>query len=282
MIPDPRAARAVAFGLWLAELANDRAAIGDLLQRQAYVKWSLGDYRSALALAERATGLYFALGNQPRLGKALVDQGKFYYYLGRHRCAIRSLGMALDRLPDSERQNRLSALQIQGFCYLALGNLGTALECVQNARENAAMWSGPRTLAKILWLLAGIYQKMEQLDEAEDELHQVVALLQDQHPGDTCLAGLDLVRVQFLQGQVMEAFQTSRTLRKFVMPFSENPVMAAALTELLRISSAAELTLALVDKVRKTIKRERERLEGRSLRPDESGQPPAVGIQRGA
>ena len=251
-------------GLQMAKLRGDQGATGDLMQRLSYVAGDHGLHEAALEVAERATGVLVRAGDLVGVGKSLVDQGMWLYYLDRPLEAIKAQETALRRLPESVAFNRLTALQGLALNYHSLGKDDQAFELAQEAKDLCRDFD-PSKLGKVLWLEARISMGLKDYALAEKSLLKAVQIYLPIHHGETVLATTDLVRVRLLQERPFDAWETAKTLHKLMWPLRTNRIISAAIADLLRVTSGG-LTLALVERVRAKIERERERPSWRSLR----------------
>ncbi|MCP4593373.1 MAG: tetratricopeptide repeat protein [bacterium] len=250
-------------GLDIAQRGDDQAALGDLLQRLSYVLADRGEHGEALRLAEKAAMRYLRMGDHAGLGRALVAQGIWLYYLDRCKEAIVVQETALRHLPAHEEPHRFTVFQALGSCHRRLGNLENALHYVTLAGE---LTPDRNAEGKLCWLLASIYQDLNQLMEAECQLRKVVEIFKNLHYGETALSTCDLVRIQLLQGRVVDAYHTATSMRALLEPLRHNKIISAAIGDLLR-SGQAGLTLALVKRVKAQIRSERKHPQlWRSLR----------------
>lgn len=258
------AEHAIRAGLEIAHQQEDLSAIGNLLQRLAYVVADRGEHAEALRIAEKAMGTHVIAHDMVGVGKSLVDQGMFLFYLGRYLEAIRTTKAALIYLPDAERANRRAALQYLSAFHHKLGELQIAREYATRAEE---LVEGMDLVAKgkIVWLQAKISEGLHEYTEAERSLKEVVEIFRPIHHGETALATTELVRVQLLMGRPEDAFQTARTIYPLVEHLGSNRIVSAALDELLR-AGLEGLRLTLVERVRARLEKARERREWRSLR----------------
>ncbi len=265
MILLDEATHAIHAGIEIAQERGDQPAVGNLLQRLSYVVADRGDRAEALRLAERAAMINLRSGDQFALGKALVAQGIWLYYLGRSEEAIETQKSALDQLQPGPSRPRCAAFQCMGGAQQQLGNLDAALENVIAAQE-AAVGNEDWAKAKLLWLRARIHGDLEELDQAASLLGEVVAMFRELHYGETALATCELVRIQLLLGRPADSYRTATSMRALLDPLHHNQIISAAIADLLR-SGRAGLTLGLIERVMARIEVERQRNQvWRSLR----------------
>ena len=251
------AEHAIHAGIEIAEQRGDRATVGNLLQRLSYVLADKGDREEALRLAERAAVIFLRCGDRFELGKALVAQGIWLYYLDRTTEAIETHEIALDHLPRDPSRPRCAAFQCMGLAHQRLGNLNAAKESAI-AAEAAATANDDRVIGKLLWLRARIHADLEELDQAALLFGEVIAIFRELHHGETALATCELVRVQLLLERPEDAYQAATAMRVLLEPLRHNKIISAAIGDLLR-SGRTGLTLALVQRVMARIEDERQR-----------------------
>ncbi len=262
---------AIHTGIEIAQQRDDRAAVGNLLQRLSYVVADRGDHAEALRMSEQAAVIFLRCGDRLALGKSLVDQGIWLYYLDRPQEAIEAQKAALDQLPAGPSRNRCTALQCMGFAHQRLGDLDAALENVIAAQE-AALGIEEWAKGKLMWLRARIHADLGQLDQAACHFREVVDVFHTLHYGETALATCELVRIQLLQERPTDAYLTATSMRALLEPLRHNRIISAAIGDLLRCGRAG-LTLALVKRVKTRIEGERKQGQvWRSLRVRPPGQ----------
>ena len=258
------AEHAIHAGIALAQKLRQRSVVGNLLQRLAYVVADRGDRAEALSLSEQAAMVFLRCDDRSALGKALVDQGIWLYYLNRYEESIEAhrsaegLLTGEGLLPTERSRNRVVVLQYQGLNCLALGNLEEALQWAREAERLAREtgvdeWARP----KLLWLFAKVRIDLGALDQAAYDLEEIVELYRELHAGEAALATCELVRVRLLQGRAEEATLASLAMRSFIEPLRHNKIISAAIGDLLRYGQAG-LTLTLVEQVMSHIEHERE------------------------
>jgi len=251
------AEHAIHAGIEIAQGRDDQRAVGELLQRLSYVVADRGEHAEALRITEKAAMMYLQRGDRVGLGKALVDQGIWLSRLDRPGEAIATLKSAVEWLPDRERRNRCTALQVIALNYRQLGELENALSYVTDA-EKAASGLEQWAKGKMTWLKSKIHADLGQLDQAAAHLWEVVEIFRQLHTGEAALATCDLVRVQLRQGLDVAAYQTATSMRALLEPLRHNKIISAAIGDLLRCGETG-LTLALVDRSRNQIESERKR-----------------------
>ena len=251
-----QAERLIELGLELAEQIGDELAVAEQLQRKAYVVGDRGEHARALSIADQVSGIYVRLGDEPGLGKALVDQGIFLGSLGRRRQAVRNHEKALSVLPADDLRNRFAAYLAIAIEHRGLGALNHALRAVTVALRNPPD-SAASTKAR--WFLAGILVDLGRTSDAERHLQLVIESLRSAHPLDAALATVDLVGIQLLQGLHVEARGTVQTTLALFESLKENRLAQAALSQLFRVG-AKDLDVSLIQSVRAELKRSRAKI----------------------
>ncbi|HEX9734004.1 MAG TPA: tetratricopeptide repeat protein [Thermoanaerobaculia bacterium] len=255
------AEHAIHAGIGISLEREDQMAVGDLLQRLAFVVADRGEYADALGIAERAAILYLRTGDRIGVAKALVDQGIWLYYLGRPQEAIIAFESALRDLPARATLHRFTALQDLGLCHQILGDVEKALRYLSAAEE---LTPNANAEGKLSWFRSSIHRDLGQLEEAESQLCRTVEIFRGLHHGEAALTTCDLVRIQLLRGRPGDAYLTATSMRALLEPLRHNKVISAALGDLLRCGQAG-LTLALVEQVRARIESERKRKQAWQL-----------------
>ena len=244
------------WALRLAQATGDSVTVADLYIRRGYIAADNGDYRQGLTLSQLAAGVAASLGDLEGEGRALVDCSRTLHYLGRSTEAIKAGKRALELLPESLADNRLTALCTLGSSYLAIGDPIAADELLSSAAPLADS-TGKQDQAKVLWLRASVCRQQGQRQKAERLLRYVVDIFRGLHFGEAALAGVELVRVLLEQGKPGEAQQVCNSLLPLLDPLEQNPIVEAAFGELLRAGARGSLCLALTRQIKASIEGER-------------------------
>ncbi len=248
--------------LELAEQHCDRATYAELVVRASYVVGGSGNLHLALELVERATLILAGLGDPAEIGKSLVDQGGWLGLLGRTDDELRTFHSALNLLPaDSDRPGvrkyRFVCLQNLGVTYRKLGQLDEARRFAAAAHE-CSDGIAPGSFGKLLWLEGSIAKQTGRLSEAERFFRDAVATLRPVSAIGSALCTLELVRVQLARGATADAYQTAKATTVLLQPLEDNPVAAAALTDLVRCALTGRgLSQAFLDRVARGLERGR-------------------------
>ncbi len=237
----------------LAQAAGDSSTVADLYIRRSYIVADLGDHGRALTLAELAAGIFARLGDQADEGRALVDCGRWLHYLGRHRESVAAHQRALELLPESLKGYRFGASQGLGIVHLHRGELAAAERCAELA-EPLAVDLDDYARAKVLLLRSRIARKLGRLDDSEGNLRRALDIFRGVHLGEAALAAVELVQVILEQGKPGEARQVCESIHSLLEPLERNPIIAAAVGELLTASFSGSLALNLVKRIKTRIK----------------------------
>ena len=252
--------------LRLARTAGDDAAVADLLLRRGNVVADAGDHTRALALADLAAGISGRSGDQAGRGIAAGDQAKWLYYCNRPKESTAAAERALELLPESLPVHRAAAYSGLSLCYLEFGDLTRAQE-LSEAAERLPV--GPWERGKLARIRARICRKLGNRSEAVEHLWRAVEILQDLHHGETVAISLELVQELLENGDAREARRVCGTMHRLAAPLHRNPIISAAVTELLRITVSGrseEFSVDLVRRVRAVVERERSRKETKARR----------------
>jgi tetratricopeptide (TPR) repeat protein len=259
-------------GIEIAQASNDRAALADLLNRLSYVISARGDWHEALRIAEKAAVTGLRVGIRDEVGRSLVAQGIWLYYLNRALESIEAMKAALDYLSPDSRRNRFAVFQVSGLAHQVLGENRTALNNV-DAAQHMLPPDNEWARGKLLWLKGKITADLGQWDEAALILEEVGQIFSKLHYGEAALATCELVRLRLIQGRYETAHETATRMRALLEPLRSNKVISAAISDLLRHGQAG-LTLALIQRVMAQIKGEQEKGHTwRSMRLDPSMPP---------
>jgi tetratricopeptide (TPR) repeat protein len=245
------------------KLATGDGDIASLLLRLAYVQADRGEHASALQIVEKSMSLYLRMGDDEGFLRALVNQASWLSYLGRYQDAVAALQVALKWLPEHQERHIFSALQILGVCHRELGEVEKALDFVKKAEalpQATEDWARDR----LIWLRANIYADLNRLEESSALLSDVLESFARIHLGEMALVACDLVRVELLRNQPASAFQVAQQLLKLMEPLRHNPIIGAAVADLLRRGEEG-LTLALIRSVKSRLESELKKREAASL-----------------
>lgn len=254
-----KAHHALSNALEMAEDLEEPSLTGDLLQRLGYVVADAGEHATAWRLARRATDTYTLVADLEGIGRSFVDQGIWLFYLDRTEEAISALQAALRYLPPSAEENRCAALQALGLCHRQRGELQEAAGYADQARLLESSLD-PFGRARLIWLQGQIAADQERYSEAEEALSEAARSLMKLHPGDAALITTELVHLQLRRGHNERAYETASTMISLVEPLNRQPLISAAVVELLRCClSGHGLTLSLVAEVKSKLRKQRER-----------------------
>ncbi len=264
-----RALKTLVAALEVAESIGDVSALGDLLQRLAYVVADRsGDHRWALALAREATDYHLRARDLNSVGKTFVDRGLWLYKLGELDEAIQMQQSALGYLEDDAHHSRCAALHIVGVCHRELGELDCAQDFACRARELAPL-VGQALIVKLDWLDARIAVGQERYGDAEALLREAIRSFAPSSVFDAAKATVELVRVLRYQGRQDAAREAAETMLPFLGPLErKSRDAAAAALDLVRCAQSDRgLTDSEIDRIAAMLDEERER----------SGEPPRSG-----
>lgn len=119
-----------------ARTIHDDWALADIWQRRATLYLERGELADALALAQRAGGLFATLRDWAGVGRATYDQGLYLAHLQRHRAARDMFRRALRILPQSEPDHRFSSLVGLSRSHAETSDLPRALRWAKTASQN--------------------------------------------------------------------------------------------------------------------------------------------------
>ena len=261
---------------------DDPGLEAELYMRAGYVVASRGDFQRAVDLSERATVLFANHGDGLGIGKSLVERGNWLYGLERYDEASTLFEGALqhfDRGTSSgdevesalDSENRIyhaSCLLSLARTHLRLGDLEAARLWAAEARSRSQDTGLEPELA---WMQASIARDRGDAVEAEQHLLDVVELYRGVAPVNTALAIVELARLQLESGRVEDSYETAKSMLTVIGDLESNPLVSAALTEVLRIVLAGRgLTLALLDQALVSLQSERTQSEHRVRPPSAS------------
>lgn len=254
----------LARALKLAQERDDPEAVAELVQRSSYVAAHRGQLESALALSEKATLLYVALGDLVGVGKTQVDQGNWLFHLDRDPEAIEVYCSAVRYLPAASerldvRRNRYSALMNLAVSYQRTGDLESARDWAAQAR-GCSEGIGPGLLARAAAFQGSLAERCGRNAEAEEFFLQALEMYRPIAPIDAALCSVDVVRVQLRAGRTAEAYETAKAMTSLIGPLEHDRVAAAAVTEVIRCALAGRgLSVRLLNRMAQGIKKGRAR-----------------------
>ncbi len=242
------ALQALVAAVQVAWRSGDPTTLADLLQRLSYVVADRGEHRRALELAKVAEDWHVRADNRVGIGKTLVDQGCWYYYVGQPRESISASEAALKYLPFEETSNRFAALQTLGLSFWALGELSSAQRYADEAAEIAS-GVGPWLRAQLDWLQARIATEKKDYVLGERLFRETSEFFVPLSSVDAALVSAELARVFLLEGRGAEAQGLANTMLRFIEPLRRNRVASAAMADLWRCAAAGQgLSLELVER----------------------------------
>ncbi len=259
-----QALEALHYALLLAEGNDPRVTCADILQRLGVAYAYTGNHALGLLFAKEAAYEHRMAGNLRGEGRSWVDQGLRYGSLGRLEDAVAAYKAALLYLPGDEVLNRFSAWQGLAVANYRRGALREAAEHARRA-EVLASKVGSALAGKLLWVKAEIAIRLANYAQAELCYAEAVELYRKLSPIDAALAGVELARIQVLQGRIDAACESTKALASLLKPLEENRVISSVLMRLLRIVfEGGRVTEKQLKQAAREIRKEWARLERRA------------------
>ena len=248
---------AILNGFELARGFDHLANRANLWQRASVIHLVSGDYGFALASSEKAMAGYARLGDLPRIGQTLIDQGTILWELGEFAETEAAFRSGLDLLAPTDRRNQCAARQFLAVLLRVRGKSVEALEMMSSAVPLAASLVEK---GKVQWLQALCLADLGRIDEARLSFDEAFGRLMGPDPADATLLVCDQVRFMLEHGMLREALEQARAIRSLIIPLEErSPQIAAAASELAAVEyeTSREVALSLVESVRKRIEKAR-------------------------
>jgi tetratricopeptide (TPR) repeat protein len=244
-------------GLQLVRAARDLPAQADLTERLAVIAAAREDFRLALAVSKEAISLYLRCQDLSGAGKALTDQGMYFYYLEEYEESISANKAALSYLSLSEKNHIYMAWVGQALAYRKLSDPVWALASIRRA-DDIAQELGPVIASRSKWFTGRFHLDLGEFAAAEQIFGELLHLyLGSGHILDAVLAGVDQTRSLLALGRSQEATVLAQSLRDHVIALPEDSIAAAGILEIWRLSSKRRLTLEVLEKISEAIERER-------------------------
>ena len=235
--------------LEIARTLDLPAAEPELLLRMAYLALEREQPASALRWAEKATLGHTRLGNREGQGRGFQALGMLRYYTEDHTQALHDYHAALDYLTDEHPHLLLATHQGAAFCYGALGAEDEAWRSVSSARalaHDAPEWMH----GKLSWLEARLTSSTTRLDH----LKKARQILCPERPVDCALVTVELIEEAMNLGEDVETDVMGLCA---LLEKTGSPRIEKAIVRLVRRGS--RLTLRLIEKVRQSLDRVRDR-----------------------
>lgn len=154
----------------LAELSSDnRLRLETRLLRARYLNLD-AKYEETIAAAEEGMALADRLQDAAARGYLLTQIGFAHYFLGQPQPALAALQSALAMVPEEDNETRRHITHILGYVHFHLGNYALALAYQQEAYASHQAFHDYNGMAWAGLDIGAAYQKMGQLDEAEQYL----------------------------------------------------------------------------------------------------------------
>jgi tetratricopeptide (TPR) repeat protein len=182
----------------------------------------------------------------------------FLYHLGRPTDAVQAFRAAVARLPPPDKRLRFSIFHHLAVIYRDLGDPETAMQHVRRARAESDDVEA-ELLGRLVSLEASVARDMRRYRESEISFREVVEIYRPVSAIDAAVGAVELVQTQILRGTRRAARETLEQMIALAEPLREHEAVSAALMELIRCR-ADGVKMAVVKKVKATIKQERERL----------------------
>ncbi len=241
----------------LAQQHRLRPIRAGLILRAIHIVACQEKFTQGISMTEVAIIEYVSANDWVGISKALTLRGNMALYLRRHKLALESFSIALERLPKSGEEafyfTALSGLVIGNF---QGGNIALAQDYVAQVdeyiRQRGLDWRICR--ARLDWYKAWIAVKQERYLDAE--LHYR-AVIQSCHgfPFEVILASIELAYLLLVTSRVDEATNVVLSLLKFSFALEGKPVVDRALMGLIHAARLGKLSLGLVQGTRAKFER---------------------------
>ncbi|MCB1057189.1 MAG: hypothetical protein KDD11_16935 [Acidobacteria bacterium] len=190
-----------------ARLGNQRL-LGNALRRHVYILKGKGQFRDALAVADRAAGVLLRAGDQRGGAKAQVEQAICLMQLEEDQPSVRLLSAALDGLSEQDPRYFFAAFQAKALTEARLRDFAAAEITIQKA----AFWTfaaAPRDRPVIDWTKATILFEQGLFEEAARLMRSVVESNWKYANESTFLTARDLVEALVKARRGAEAFEAA-------------------------------------------------------------------------
>ena len=247
----------------LEQALDDAKALGDLwaeadiLQRQGVALENLGEIEKALQKARAATGIHASLGNTAGTGRAILDQGIFYYHLGRLDEAAFMFRRALGFLPHTETNHRLAAFSNLAQVYMEEGRLRLALRCARAA--TLVTGAGRLTQAESLETQGRLALELGRFGEAERAFRDAAEIFRVRGAYLSCAySTIWLCKVLTLRGALAEVQELARASASLIGHLKQSRFAAGAVAELAAQGAAGRaITTTFLERLQGEIERSR-------------------------
>lgn len=238
--------------LRLARAREDSLAEADLLRRGASLVGSASaNYPTALMVAGKAVAICARLGNVDKMGRAMVSQGVFLYYLDRLSEAEVAIESALVFLEETSIRDRIAVFQVLGLISHARRQPQRALKFIGKALPLA---STHYQIGKLSWLQGCILSDLDRWDMAHLAFEDAHNSLIKAAPIDAALAACDQVRLLLASRRIQDARLRIFEMRKLMEPLAGHLIASAAIRDLIRCErEGVRLTTTLILKIKKRV-----------------------------
>ena len=229
----------------------------DLWRRAAVIHLVACEFGLALSSSEKAMAGYARLGDFPRLGRTLIDQGTILWEVGRTDEAESALRRGLKLITPTDRRHLCAGTQFFGALLRLKGKASEALEAAYSAVPLAETQVEK---GKLRWLEALCLADLGKNQAARDSFVDAFQRLKDPVPVDAALLVCDQVRFMLEAGMVSAALDQARAVRCLIIPLERlNPRVAAIACELatIELETGRDVACALVGELKKRIEEAR-------------------------
>ncbi len=204
-----RAEKTLAQALALVQEDKDQLLDAHLLSIQAALYGDQRRFPEAIEVLEKVEATYAALGDNHRLGRAVVQMGLHTGYAGQPDDAVYLLRRGLG-LIDAVRDPELALVASHSLAWFLMegGRLREARILLWENRQQYERHAGSILLLKRTWLEGQLAAGLGDLERAVKELSQAVRGFEEAELGyQAALATLDLGAVWLRQGRSHAALQ---------------------------------------------------------------------------
>lgn len=236
----------------LANKEKNRAALGDIFQRLAWVSMDRGEAQIAETFCRDALSIYFELENDDRIGQAFYDLGVTFLIRDQRREALRYYQLALNKLAITNTKSRFCAHVASANVHLHYGQDDEALQALESSLQYEP--DAPLLTVRALECKARIFERQGKLSAAADTaLHLADGCIKEARWLDAALYvnwGLDYRVRASEQEQVLA--EAKRYFFDLVEELAGNRTACAALMKILRVAIETEgtITRRLIAEVR--------------------------------
>ena len=228
----------------------------EILQRATYLIADQGDHAVAFEVIRQAGELYVLHRYLPGLGQVLIQRAVLHGQAEQWEMAHDSFKAGLEYLQDAPWIWKFSAYQGLGIVELKMDRVEAAMVWARRAATEHRTRRG-QNWWRLQWLEGEIARCRGDLETAEQALRRARSGFSTRsNPLDVAVVTLDLAQVLLMGNRMLDVQALAAEMMGLLRQFQRHRMASAALHELARASLTGEVTLGLIRRIGRRLRKE--------------------------